>query len=207
MPASAPPAPPPEASELAYGTPYALDPTQVLNGANNGPGIYLAPAGTAGPADTIAAWPAAWNILGYASSDGVTVGSSTTTNEIVPWQSIVPLMTVVTQRLLTMKMILWQLNDITLALYFDADPPTPTGTGAASAISMQVRSDKPQHLYAVGLDSMDVNHAFRVIFPRAVMSTAADMTIKRGEAVPLDVTLTALDTAGVLANVLLGPHA
>jgi hypothetical protein len=182
---------------------YALDPTQVQIGANNGPGLYLAPPGTAGPADTVTPWPAAWNILGYASQDGATVGTSTDTNEIIPWQSIVPLMTVVVKRLVTMKFVLWQLNELTLGLYFDADPPVPV----SGALSMQVRSDKPQHLYAVGIDAADTNHAFRVIFPRAVLTDAGDMAIKRGEAVPLEVTLTALDTAGVMANVLLGPHA
>lgn len=195
------PAAPPEVDPQT--STYALDPTQVVVGTNNGPGLYLAPPGTAGPADTVTAWPVGWNILGYASDDGATVGSNTDTNEITPWQSIVPLLTVVTKRLVTMKFTLWQLNELTLGLYFDADPPTPT----SGAIAMQVRSDKPQHLYAVGVDAADTNHAFRVIFPRASLSDAADMQIKRGEAVPLEVTLTALDTAGVLANVLLGPHA
>jgi len=289
---------------------YALDPTQVQVGSNNGPGLYLAAAGTAGPTDTVSAWPAAWNILGYASDDGATVGSSTDTNEIVPWQSIVPLLNVITKRLVTLKFTLWQLNALTLALYFDSDVPAvvaaptaptlttaasggtilagtyqavttyvtasgesapstagsqvttgsvstltcpsppavagatgwnlymtqaggstftkqnatpnaigtgqtltapPTSTGAqpssSGSLSMQVRSDKPQHIYAVGLDAADANHAFRIIFPSANLTDAGDMQLKRGEAVPLEVTLTALDNAGVLANVLLGPHA
>jgi len=289
---------------------YALDPTQVQVGSNNGPGLYLAPSGTAGPTDTVSPWPAAWSILGYASNDGATVGSSTDTNEIVPWQSIVPLFNVMVKRLVTMKFTLWQLNALTLGLYFDADVPAvvaapaaptlstaasggtvlagtyqavvtyvtaagesapspagsqvttgsvstltcpspaavagatgwnlymtqaggstftkqnttanvigtpqtltapPTSTGAApsssGSLSMQVRSDKAQHLYAVGLDAADANHAFRMVFPSASLTDAGDMQIKRGEAVPLEVTLTALDNAGVLANVYLGPHA
>jgi len=191
----------PTVEPLAYGPPYALDPTQVLNGQNKGPGLYLAPAGTAGPADTTVAWPAAWTILGYASNDGATIGVSTDTNEIVPWQSIVPLLTAVTKRLVTMKFTLWQLNDQTLALYFDADVPTVTG---GNAFTLDVRSDKPQHIYAVGIDAADINHTMRVIFPRANLTDAGDMQIKRGEAVPLEVTLTALDTAGSMAKVLLG---
>jgi len=199
MPAAAPEAP---TVEPLVGT-YALDPTQVTVGNNKGPGLYLAAAGTAGPADTIVAWPAGWNILGYASDDGATVGSSTDTNEIIPWQSIVPLLTVVTKRLVTMKFVLWQINELTMALYFDADVPTAT----AGAFSLDVRSDKPQHLYAVGIDVADINHCLRVVFPRANLTDAGDMQIKRGEAVPMEVTLTALDTAGSLAKVLYGPPA
>jgi hypothetical protein len=181
---------------------YDLDPTEVQVGSNNGPGLYIAPAGTAGPTDTAAAWPSAWSVLGYASNDGPTIGSSTNTNEIVPWQSIVPLLAVVTQRLLTMKFIMWQLNDLTLALYFDQDVPTITG----GAVSMDVRSDMPQHLYAVGIDAADSSHILRIIFPRCSLADAGDMQIKRGEAVPLEVTLNALDTAGIMAHVLLGPN-
>jgi hypothetical protein len=178
-----------------------MDPTQVQVGDANGPGLYLAPAGTAGPADTATPWPSPWQILGYMSSDGPTVSTATDQNEIVPWQSMVPLRTVVTKRAVTLHFILWQLNAQTLALYFDADVPTET----AGVLSMDVLSDQPQHIYAVGIDAADTNQIMRIIFGRASLTDAGDMTIKRGEAVPLDCKMSALDSNGVLATVLLGP--
>jgi hypothetical protein len=179
----------------------AMDPTQVQTGAANGAGIYLAPVGTAAPTDTVAPWPAAWNILGYASDDGPTVGQSTDTNEIVPWQSMVPLRTVVTKRAVTVQFILWQINEMTVALYFDQ--PVPTAT--AGAFSMDVKSSGSQQLHAVGIDTADGGRAMRVIFPRASLTDAGDMQIKRGEAVPLDCKLSALDSGGTLATILVGP--
>jgi hypothetical protein len=181
-----------------------MDPAQVQVGTSNGPGLYLAPVGTAPPADTKTAWATPWEILGYISDDGPTVGQSTDTNEIVPWQSMVPLRTVVTKRAVTLQFILWQLNEQTLALYFDADVPVP---GVGGDISMDVLSAGTQHLYAVGIDSMDGPQALRIIFPRAGLTDAGDMQIKRGEAVPLDCKLSAFDAGGILAHVLLGASA
>jgi hypothetical protein len=181
---------------------YDLDPAEVQVGTSNGPGLYVAPVGTAAPADTATAPAAPWQILGYISDDGPTVGSSTTTQDIKPWQSRSPIRTVITERMMTVKFILWQINPLTLAMYFDADVPTPAVDGD---FAMEVRSDGDQHLYAIMVDNADGPRAMRVIFHRASLSDAADMQIQSGAAVPLEVTLTALDDAGVLADVLVGP--
>src|SRR5579862_8621564 len=98
-----------------------LDPTEVQVGTANGPGLYIAPAGTPAPADTTSPWPAPWLVAGYISDDGPTVGSSTTTQDIKPWQSRSPIRTVITERTMTVKFIMWQINATTIALYFDTD--------------------------------------------------------------------------------------
>jgi hypothetical protein len=178
-----------------------LDPDEVQIGTANGPGIYLAPVGTALPADTETDFATPWAILGYLSDDGPTVGQNTDSNDITPWQSVVPLRTVITSRAITLQFVLWQINAQTVALYFDADPETPDADGS---FSMDVRSDSPQHLYAVAIDSRDGDRVLRLGFPRSSLSAAGDMQIQRGAAVPLDVTLSALDNAGVLATVQVG---
>jgi hypothetical protein len=181
---------------------YDLNPDEVQVGTPNGPGLYLAPEGTAAPADTSSPWPSPWEILGYLSDAGPVIGSTTNTTSLTPWQSVAPLRTVITGRELTMQFVLWQLNALTLALYFDADVPTAAADGS---LKMEVRTDTPQHLYAVGIDSEDTERVLRVAFHRASLSTAANIAITRGAVVPLDVTLSALDDTGVLADVLLGP--
>jgi hypothetical protein len=181
---------------------YELDPDEVQVGAANGAGIYLAPAGTLVPDDTSAEWPSPWMILGYLSDDGPTIGSSTDSESLTPWQSRSPIRTVITGRTMTLQFVMWQLNELTLALYFDADVPVPETDGS---LKMQVRTDTDQHLYAVGIDTADGGRALRVGFHRANLTAAGDMQLQKGAAVPLDVTLTALDDAGVLADVLLGP--
>jgi hypothetical protein len=181
-----------------------LDPDEVQVGTSNGPGIYLAPAGTVPPADTDAAWAAPWRILGYLSDDGPTVGQNTDSENITPWQSVVPIRSVITGREITLQFVLWQLNALTLALYFDADEPeTDPDDGS---IDMELRTDAPQHIHAVGIDSADAERTFRLAFGRASLTAAGDMQITRGAAVPLDVTLSALDDGGRLGYVKLGPR-
>lgn len=179
-----------------------LDPSQVQIGTNNGPGIYLAPEGTDGPTTLTDPWAEPWMPLGYLSADGPTVGSSTTTTDITPWQSVVPIRTLITARTVTLAFVMWQLNPLTLSVYFDADP-TDWDT-SSDTVDMSVRSDTPQHVYAVGIDSKDDQRIFRLHFTRANLSSVADMTINRGAAIPLSVTLTALDDNGQLAHLLIG---
>ena len=179
-----------------------LDPSEVQVGTANGPGIYLAPAGTEAPENTWDDWEAPWKVLGYLSDDGPTVGQSVDQEDLTPWQSVVPIRSVVTGRAVTLQFVLWQLNGDTIALYFDADPAAEDSDGL---LEMKLRSDTPQHLYAVGIDSRDAERVFRIAFGRASLSDAGDMQITRGATVPLDCTLSALDDAGDLATILLGP--
>jgi hypothetical protein len=180
----------------------ALDPDEVQVGTARGPGIYLAPAGTEPPDNTWDDWLAPWAILGYLSDDGPTVGQSVDQEDITPWQSVVPIRSVITGRSITLQFVLWQLNGDTIALYFDADPEDEDSDGL---LTMKLRSDTPQHLYAVGIDSRDATRCLRLAFGRASLSDAGDMQITRGAAVPLDCTLSALDDSGDLATVMLGP--
>jgi phage gp37-like protein len=179
-----------------------LDPTEVQVGTANGPGIYIADEGTAGPADTTSPWASPWASLGYLDSAGPVVGQKTTSNSLTPWQSVASIRSVITGRELTLQFILWQLNAQTLALYFDTDVVTPATDGS---LSMEVRSDDQPHVYALGIDSRDGEQVFRIAFTRATLTTTSDMKITRGEAIPLDCTLTAMDDNGVLGTILLGP--
>jgi hypothetical protein len=179
---------------------HKLDPGEVQVGTAAGPGIYLAPSGTEIP-DIEDDFEDPWLVLGYLSDDGPTVGTSTDSEDLTPWQSVVPIRSIITGRQITLQFVLWQLNERTLALYFDADVPT---VGAGGDIDMELRSDTPQHLYAVAIDSADAERNFRIGFGRASLSDAGDMQLTRGAAVPLDCTLSALDDGGVLGRVQLG---
>jgi hypothetical protein len=180
-----------------------INPSEVQVGTANGPGIYLAPAGTEPPDATDDDWEDPWRILGYLSDDGPTVGSSTDTEDITPWQSVVPIRSVITGRSVTLQFVLWQLNRMTLGLYFDMEEPAAAADGS---INMELRSDSPQRLHAVGIDSADAERVLRITFGRASLTGAGDMQITRGAAVPLDCTLSALDDGGLLGYVQLGPR-
>ena len=178
-----------------------LDPSDVQIGTANGPGIYLAPAGTDGPATAQDDWAAPWRVLGYLSDDGPTIGQDNDSETITPWQSRVPIRTVITARGVTLQFVLWQINPMTLALYFDTDVPEDTGE---DDLDMDIRTDTQQHVYAVGIDARDTDQVLRLIFPRASLSDAGDMQIQAGAAVPLDCTLSALDDGGRLVRIVRG---
>jgi hypothetical protein len=179
-----------------------LNPEQVQVGTANGPGLWIAAAGTVPPADTWTPFAPPWSLLGYLSEDGPTIGQSTDSEALTPWQSRVPIRTVITGRSITLQFVMWQLNAITLALYFDADRPVEAADGS---LELELRSDSPTHLYAIAVDTRDGDRVFRVAFGRGSLSDAGDMAITSGAAVPLDVTLSALDDAGVLGLIQLGP--
>lgn len=178
-----------------------LEPDEVVVGLNNGPGLYIAPVGTAGPATLDADWESPWVALGYISNDGATLGASTDTEQLTPWQSVGPIRTIVTARQLTMQFVLWQTNENSLALYFDMAAPTPDGDGN---LDFDIESDSGGQLWAVGIDIKDGDSVLRVTYGRASLSAAGDVTVARGSAIGWDVTLSALDDDGVLGHVLFG---
>jgi hypothetical protein len=180
--------------------PTTLDPEEILLGLNNGPGIYLAPTGTVAPADTTTAWADPWEPLGYLSDDGVTLGSSTESDSLTPWQSTAPVRNVITGKELTLQFVMWQTNPQSMALWFDITRPAAPVAG--EELTFDIRSDSGGNLYAVGLDISDQGIVTRVVFPRAQVGDTGDVSVTRGDAIGWDVTLTALDDAGVLAHVL-----
>ena len=72
-----------------------LDPDEVSVGTPNGPGLYLAPPGTEAPDDTTDDWDDPWQCLGYLSDDGPTVGTSTDSEDLTPWQSVAPIKSII----------------------------------------------------------------------------------------------------------------
>ena len=46
---------------------------------------------------------------------------------------------------------------------------------------MDIRTDQAGHQYAVGIDSQDGERVLRIAFPRANLTDAGDMPIKRGQ--------------------------
>lgn len=178
--------------------PMALDVSRVQIGTSNGAGVWRAPAGTPPPQVGLP-YEAPWASLGYLSDDGVTISQDTDSEDIIPWQSRTPIRTVITSRAVTAQMVFWELKNETLSTYFDADEPV-TEDGV---LHMQVRSDAPQHIHAIAIESRDGDQLLQIWFPRASLSDAGDMEITAGAAVPLDVTLSGLDHNGVLMDLRL----
>lgn len=175
-----------------------LVPDELLIGTARGPGIYIAPVGTAAPATLSAAWASPWRALGYATEDGPTVANSTDTEDIMAWQSRSPLRTVITGRTVTVQMQLMQWNGDNLAVYWDVTAPTVSD----GVYTFDVRSDQSGRRHSIGVDVQDGDNQLRIVFPRVQLSAAGDMQFQRGAAALLDVTFSALETDGRLATVM-----
>lgn len=113
----------------------ALDPTEIVVAGDGR--IYVAPVGTAEPADIDTAPSATWIDLGYTTEDGVEFTFDRETTEIMGWQSRDPLRTIATAEPKMIKFTMLQLNKDTwkfalgggttsgsLGLYL-YEPPTP----------------------------------------------------------------------------------
>lgn len=170
-------------------------------GTARGVGLWIAPPGTPGPSSIDTAFANPWRPLGYASDDGVTMGGDSSSESFTPWQSTTPIRTIVTEQSRTVNFTMWQLNEDTLGLYFDQTVAPPDSSGN---FEIEVRSDAPSRLYAIGVDVADGQRRLRFIYPRASLESTGDLTLQRGAMVPLEVTLSALDDAGVMVHIYLG---
>jgi hypothetical protein len=180
----------------------ALAPGEVMIGTANAAGLYIAPVGTAAPTDTMTAWGSGWRAIGYISDEGITMGSSTESEDLIPWQSRTAVRTILTSRTLTLGFTMWQLNEANLAVYFDS--PAPTGTPGDSW-KLDVRSDTSGQTYAIGIDTKDGDNVVRYIFGRANLKENGDIVLTTNGAQGYPVVLSALDNAGVLATIMRGP--
>jgi hypothetical protein len=176
-----------------------LDAEELLVGTALGPGIWIAPYPTQGPNDIHEAWGPSWSSLGYASEDGPTVASSTGSTDMRAWQSIGVLRSVITDRTVTVHFNLLQWNAQNLGLYWDIESPTVAADGT---FKFDVRSDQGAQRHTIGVDVKDGPNQVRMIFPRVQLNATGDMQFQRGALAMLDMTFAALETDGVLLQVI-----
>lgn len=179
-----------------------LDASEVLVGTANGAGLYIAPLGTALPTDTTTALPAAWQSLGYATEDGVGQMLEVDTEDIMSWQDLSPVRTVFKSRILSYKFSMLQWNPTTLALYMGTQEPTVAPDGS---FTLDLKAaDKPvEHALVVDIDDSGVK--YRIAMLRTILSAVDDLTLQRGTAAPLGITVKCLAVAGETGRVIAGP--
>src|SRR5882757_9523828 len=92
--------------------------------------VLIAPLATAPPADTSAAWGAAWKDLGYTSTDGVKITKKDKLDPVDTWQSVSAARFVYSDRDLSFKFQLLQLNEDTMPFFFGGGSVKETATGS-----------------------------------------------------------------------------
>lgn len=169
--------------------------------------VWVAPAGTAAPTDSIVAMGAvnaSWINLGYVTEDGVTMNPSVNVKDINAWQSAAPVVTTLNTVGLDFKFTLMQTTQEVLGIYLFGATTTIVGNTAKIVIPSSP-SLLSKSLVLEWVDQYGYKN--RVYVPTCIVSDHDAVKLQRTEATEYGLTLRAQDTNGVLATMFSNdPH-
>jgi hypothetical protein len=171
----------------------ALDPDEIIVAPTGS--VYIAPVGTAPPADTTTPWAAAWKDLGYLSEDAVARSFDSETVDIMAWQADAPVYTDLTLTQ-TLQFQLMQWNEDTLVFAY--------GGGVAASGKYSAPAKAAYDPTALGVEIVQGSTVYRMVVARAKITEVGDSNFKGDEAAVLDVTLKVLDNAGAAPWTIIG---
>lgn len=146
--------------------------------------VYVAPVGTTGPTDAGTALAATWLDLGYLSEDGLTLDpSKTDTTSIVAWQNSHEVRKAVTKVENSLKFTMIETSAATLSLYFGevidvGDKEYVFGGAGSGRVSLV-------------FDVIDGTDESRIWVPNCEVTERGSVMFKNGEAIGLEVTVSA----------------
>jgi hypothetical protein len=162
--------------------------------------IYIAPSGTAGPVDILAAWTGFTNI-GYATEDGVKLSRGMDTEQIKAWQSISTLRYLITGVTLTAAFTLIQNDKDIIPLYFGGGSIT---TQAAGKYLYNITSAPTIDERVFGVEWVDGSLIYRFVMGRCMVTETGETTVGRNDAIQWPFTLSAMTpTSGTVLGYLL----
>ncbi|EEI16276.1 Ig domain-containing protein [Corynebacterium lipophiloflavum] len=126
---------------------------------------------------------------GYLSPDGIAINFDDETNEFIPWQEVNPIRTDMTRAVKSVQLTLWQFTRENAELYFGV----PGGDIVVNADGSWYfdEGDAPEfENQQCIIDVVDGDKAMKLILLNAKVSERSGMTIQRGEAIGLQITLT-----------------
>lgn len=151
--------------------------------------LRTAPVGTAVPTMITDKYdPTVFLNRGYLSPDGVEISFEEDTNEFIPWQEMVAIRRDITKSVKTVKVTLWQFTRDNAELYFGV----PGGSVVVNADGSWYFDEGgvPEFEHSqVCIDVVDGDKAMRMIMLDAQVTERTGMTIKRDEAIGLELTL------------------
>jgi|GEM_PF-2300173 len=150
--------------------------------------VLVAPAHTAPPANFTTDWSSPpWLDLGYTTSDGVKFTKKDKLDPIDTWQTVAAIRYVYSDRDLSLKFSLLQVNMDTLAFFFGTPLSPPTG------LSLEIAASPRVDERALGIEFRDgptITHRF--VVHRGVVTETDETSITRTSAIKLGITFTAL---------------
>ncbi|MGW6457807.1 phage tail tube protein [Streptomyces sp. NPDC055078] len=154
--------------------------------------ILTAPLGTTVPADTATAWAPAWRDLGYTTTDGIRFNKKDKIDPVDTWQSVSPARFVYSDRDLTVKFALLQLNEDTLPFFFGGSEVKETAAGS-KLYRYELAAEPAEDERMLGIEFNDGDAIrYRFIVPRGQVTETEELQLTRTAAVKLGLTFTAL---------------
>lgn len=150
--------------------------------------LYVAPKGTVGPTDTTTAWPTGWTDLGYLAESGFVITPKTDHQDIMVWQSLAAVRTILKSRTEELKFTLMQMNKNTLPLALGGG--TVTGTTGNFHYSAPTAGTVDER--AFGVEVRDAALIYRFLFPRGLVTDVKDIPFLRTDAIKFDLTATVM---------------
>ncbi|MBB5940081.1 phage tail tube protein [Streptomyces zagrosensis] len=167
--------------------------------------ILVAPVGTVAPADTSAAWAAGWKDLGFTSQDGIKLSKKDKLDPVETWQSVSPARFIYSDRDLTVKFQLLQLNEDTLPFFMGGDTLAETAT-SSGIYKYELAADPKFNEKALGIEFSDGKDiTYRFVISRGQVTETEELSLTRTASIKLGVTFTALavDNTKPLATFLM----
>lgn len=153
--------------------------------------VLIAPLGSPPPADLTAEWDAVWNDLGYTTVDGVKIAKKDKIDPIDTWQSVSAARFVYSDRDLTFKFQLLQLNEDTLPFFFGGG--AVESGGANGTFRYEMSSEPKFDERMLGVEFVDGETVkYRLIVPRGQVTETEEISLVRTAPIKLGVTFTAL---------------
>lgn len=167
--------------------------------------ILVAPVGTTAPADVTTAWGAGWKDLGYTSQDGVKLAKKDKLDPVETWQSVSPARFIYSDRDLTVKFQLLQLNEDTLPFFMGGDAVAETAANSG-LYKYELSADPKFNEKALGIEFSDGKDiTYRFLIARGQVTETEELSLTRTASIKLGVTFTALavDNTKPLATFLM----
>lgn len=153
--------------------------------------IYVAPSGTAGPANMAAAWTG-FTDVGYATEEGATIGRSLTTEQIKAWQSIAPIRYLITEVAFTISFGLLQWNETTLPFWLGGGAVVAQGGGS---FKYSISSSPTIDERVLGIEWVDGAKTYRAIIGRGMVTESGETNVNRSNPSALPITFAAMTPA------------
>lgn len=163
--------------------------------------VAIAPEGAILPVDASTALDAAFTELGYIDEEGVNFAPDLTVEDIMAWQSLSPIRTLLTAYQLEASFSLMEWTEDSLLLAFGGGIFTDNLDGTWD-FDLPAPGERPT--YAMVIEGHDGSERYRVVLPRTELIDTDDIPLNKGGASLLGVTIKALAGANGRAGAIYG---